>query len=235
MFVAKPQNNPMNILFICDEYPPGPHGGIGTAVQLLARALAAKGHQIVVAGFYDWGYGGADYEVDAGVQVHRFRRIGSGQWAQKRKNLFVRLSYRVFRKTGLLQRSIQKSLPVYERFLQQIIEKNSIEIAEVTDFQDYVQHLLTKTLFPTLPVPYVVKLHGNITHCNAGTDTLTSKAIFETEKEILQNAAGVISVSRFALQNTERLFDLKLPATILPNGLALAILRLRYRRKMKSG
>jgi glycogen synthase len=47
----------MNILFICDEYPPGRHGGIGTVVQLTARALVSQGHNVVVAGFYDWAYG----------------------------------------------------------------------------------------------------------------------------------------------------------------------------------
>ena len=29
----------MNILYICDEYPPGKNGGIGTMVQVLGREL----------------------------------------------------------------------------------------------------------------------------------------------------------------------------------------------------
>ena len=58
----------MNILLLCDEYPPGRHGGIGTAVQLLARALVREGHKVVVAGFYDWSYGGKDTEADQGVK-----------------------------------------------------------------------------------------------------------------------------------------------------------------------
>lgn len=42
----------MRICFLCHEYPPGPHGGIGTFTQLLARALAQRGHAVVVAGVY---------------------------------------------------------------------------------------------------------------------------------------------------------------------------------------
>ncbi len=42
----------MKIGFFCNEYPPRAHGGIGTFVRVLAEALAAQGHQIVVV---EWG------------------------------------------------------------------------------------------------------------------------------------------------------------------------------------
>lgn len=42
----------MKIGFVCHEYPPAPHGGIGTAVRALAHGLAARGHGVVVAGLY---------------------------------------------------------------------------------------------------------------------------------------------------------------------------------------
>lgn len=42
----------MHIAYLCDEYPPGPHGGIGSQTQTLARAMAARGHQVTVAGVY---------------------------------------------------------------------------------------------------------------------------------------------------------------------------------------
>ena len=40
----------MNILYYCDEYPPTRNGGIGTVVKLVAEAMAARGHQVTVAG-----------------------------------------------------------------------------------------------------------------------------------------------------------------------------------------
>jgi glycosyltransferase involved in cell wall biosynthesis len=42
----------MHICFLCSEYPPCPHGGIGTVTQVLGRALAARGHVVTVVGFY---------------------------------------------------------------------------------------------------------------------------------------------------------------------------------------
>lgn len=64
----------MRICFICHEYPPGPHGGIGTFTQVLARGLAQAGHQVRVAGMYRPDYPSPDYEEDQGVRVWRFRK-----------------------------------------------------------------------------------------------------------------------------------------------------------------
>lgn len=40
----------MKIVLICSEYPPRPHGGIGTFVQTLARALDQRNHSVTVVG-----------------------------------------------------------------------------------------------------------------------------------------------------------------------------------------
>lgn len=42
----------MNVAFVCNEYPPAPHGGIGSVVVELAPALAARGHRVRVVGVY---------------------------------------------------------------------------------------------------------------------------------------------------------------------------------------
>lgn len=43
----------MNIIFICNELPPGNTGGIGTFVNELTRKLALRGHNIFIVGFLD--------------------------------------------------------------------------------------------------------------------------------------------------------------------------------------
>jgi glycosyltransferase involved in cell wall biosynthesis len=40
----------MNIALICNEYPPRPHGGIGTFVSTLAKGLVTRGHNVIVVG-----------------------------------------------------------------------------------------------------------------------------------------------------------------------------------------
>ena len=80
----------MKICFVCSEYPPGPHGGIGTCVQVLGRGLARAGHVVRVVGVYRQDYPAADYEEDQSVRVWRLR-TPSGRFAG------VRSRYRLYR------------------------------------------------------------------------------------------------------------------------------------------
>ncbi|HEU4463877.1 MAG TPA: glycosyltransferase family 4 protein [Gemmatimonadota bacterium] len=61
----------MRICFLCNEYPPGPHGGIGTMTQLLGRALVRSGHAVRVVGAYPAGFPNRPGEIDEGVRVWR--------------------------------------------------------------------------------------------------------------------------------------------------------------------
>lgn len=90
--MAKPvlHITPLKICIICAEYPPGPHGGIGTIVQLAARKFVSSGHSVKVIGVYDAAYGGEDRFSDNGVEVYRLRQ-GSGKFS------FISSWYRQFR------------------------------------------------------------------------------------------------------------------------------------------
>lgn len=59
----------MHVCFLCNEYPPGPHGGVGSFTQTLARALVGRGHQVTVTGVYPRERSGE--ENDQGVRVLR--------------------------------------------------------------------------------------------------------------------------------------------------------------------
>jgi len=62
-----------NIALVCNEYPPCPHGGIGTFTQVVARTLVRKGWKVRVAGSYDVRLNFASREDDEGVEVYRLR------------------------------------------------------------------------------------------------------------------------------------------------------------------
>ncbi len=59
----------MHICFLCNEYPPGQHGGVGSFTQTLARALVDRGHKATVLGVYRAAKDST--EDDRGVQVVR--------------------------------------------------------------------------------------------------------------------------------------------------------------------
>ncbi len=62
----------MHVCFLCHEYPPARHGGIGSFTQTLARCLVQKGHAVTVAGLYPQPEPSA--ESDQGVQVIRLNQ-----------------------------------------------------------------------------------------------------------------------------------------------------------------
>jgi glycosyltransferase involved in cell wall biosynthesis len=78
----------LKIALVANEYPSGPHGGIGTFNQGLARALVSEGHQVTVIGTFpqakEWN--------DQGVRVVCLARP-TGPWAgfRERRNLYRRL------------------------------------------------------------------------------------------------------------------------------------------------
>jgi glycosyltransferase involved in cell wall biosynthesis len=79
----------MKICFICAEYPPGPHGGIGTMTQMLGRSLTKLGHDVRVIGVYPRSYPAPNFEVDEGVRIWRLRdHPMSGSWMFSRRRLF---------------------------------------------------------------------------------------------------------------------------------------------------
>ena len=60
----------MRIAFVCHEYPPLPHGGIGTFVETVARGFHQRGHYVTVVGL-----GEKDEErMQDGVRVVHLRR-----------------------------------------------------------------------------------------------------------------------------------------------------------------
>jgi glycosyltransferase involved in cell wall biosynthesis len=64
----------MHICFLCNEYPPSRHGGIGSLTQTLGRALTRNGCRVTVAGVYP--IGKAIREEDEGVSVIRLPHSG---------------------------------------------------------------------------------------------------------------------------------------------------------------
>jgi glycosyltransferase involved in cell wall biosynthesis len=83
----------MTICFICCEYPPALHGGIGSYIQTLGRALVRSGDRVRVAGIYPAHESALEYEEDQGVEVWRFRSpAGRLGWIAARYRLFRTLA-----------------------------------------------------------------------------------------------------------------------------------------------
>lgn len=209
----------MTILYLCDEYPPGRHGGIGTVVQLLAREMVKQGHKVIVAGFYDWGYGGEDEFVDEGVKVYRFRRQLAARFFEKPFSLPVRAVNKVLKMSGVFEMDIKKSLVKYRLFIEALIKEHGIDIIEMPDYTDYMRFSKNYITFPQFSVPVVVKLHGSLTHMARGNNETVPDRIWQMERDLLEQADAVCSVSRYASEMAIENFGYKQEITTLYNGI----------------
>jgi glycosyltransferase involved in cell wall biosynthesis len=102
----------MKLCFVCCEYPPARHGGIGSVTQVLARGFAAAGHEVRTVGLYAGLHEPAPAEDDEGVAVWRLPmpqgRLG---WTQGRRLLF--------------------------RTVKQWVERGEVDLIEVPDWEGY--------------------------------------------------------------------------------------------------
>ncbi len=214
---------PMKILYLCDEYPPGPHGGIGTAVQLVAREMVSLGHQVEVAGLYSPGYGQADREIDQGVGVHRFREAIDQPVFRYRDHLGVRVLHRLLKGSGIRHLSIRKSMKAYQAKLDALIQEKRIDLVVVPDYQDYMRFCIRPLPLLRFGVPRLVVLHGSKTFLARMAGTRESPAVRHMETEWVSQAQGIIAVSQFVESMSRRYFEWpdSLPTRVIPNGLVL--------------
>jgi len=203
----------MNILYICDEYPPGHHGGIGTSVRLLAREMVKQGHNVIVAGLYSPGYGGQDEFIDEGVKVYRFK------WQLDNALFNNKISRRILHFTGITDWDIKKSLHRVKDQLEQLIAENNIEIIEMPDYNDYIRHCRSYIPFPKLSVPVVVKMNGSCTYFAIEENRHVADHILKMEQTILNQADAVASVSKYTAVKSAEYFQYAKPIEVISNGI----------------
>lgn len=211
----------MNILYCCEEYPPGKNGGIGSMVKLLATQLAAQGHQVYVVGLYPHGYGGADCEEDGGVKVFRLRYATDRRLIRNDFSFTDNLLYRFLRFTGLLNWDTRRSSQRLFAKIQQLVQDHAINIIEMPDWNTFLHHTRSPMALPDLGAPLVVKFHGNHSYLRHQASQPVDPVIFEAEKGLLQKATALVAVSQYTAQQTAALFQLQKPIKVLYNGIQL--------------
>ncbi len=173
----------MKICFICNEYPPGPHGGIGTMTQVLARALVKNGHEVRSIGIYPSWYDAPQSQNDHGVQLTRMpeRKHPLG-WIASRYQLFQQVK-RSGRAQGL------------------------IDVVELPDYQGLAAG------WKALPVPVVARLHGSLAYFANELNRPIDKTTFWLERSSLRRVDFVSSVCRYTAEMTGRVFKLPMDST----------------------
>lgn len=206
----------MNILFICDEYPPGRNGGIGTMVQVLGRELVKQGHEVYVAGLYSYRYGQADYEEDQGVKVWRMRyglnlhTKPESRWY----NLLEKLPA-IIRRNLNGQRAFQK----YVDFVHQLVDKAKIDVIEIQDWNTFANHIGFIVEWPEFKAPLVLKSNGSHTYFSDEMHVPANKTLQQTDRLLYKRADALSAVSKYTADRNRVLFDITTEIGILYNSI----------------
>lgn len=205
----------MNILFICDEYPPGPNGGIGSVIQNLARELVIQGHQVYVVGLYTYQYGELDYEVDKGVKIWRLRygfNFGNN-----------RIFYKLQRKAPSILKSVlygSSDFVKFVDFIEKVIEVEKIDIIEQPDWNTYAYDIgISNPIFPKLKIPLTIKSHGSYSYFCKELQLPIIKEWGKIDQLIFLRADAISFVSKYCLEEDRTLFNFTVPTQILYNAL----------------
>lgn len=208
----------MNILFICDEYPPGQIGGIGTAVQTLGRELVKQGHRVVVAGLYPYSYGQKNYEEDHGIKVWRLR------YGLK---LPLKNNSRVYNAIDKLPDGIKhrlngkRAFSKFIRFLNKTIADEKIDLIEIADYNNFCQHIGFVATWPSFNVPLVLKSHGSHTYFCRELGVPPTGYLYQTDVALYKRADAFSAVSRYTAEEDKKIFGVSREIEVLYNGIPI--------------
>jgi glycogen(starch) synthase len=211
----------MKILYICEEYPPGKNGGIGTMVRLLGREMVRQGHSVYVIGLYLHGYGGADYEEDEGVRVWRLRygtdiglirNNGSGY----EKRLLQALKFSL-----VLQVDTLFSVRRLFRQIRKMVREENIDLIEIPDWNTFFQNSFLPIKLPPFGAPLLVKFNGSHSYFRQELGQKPRRHVFVSESGLMRRADALSAVSHYTAERTAALFSLTRPIEILYNSIKL--------------
>lgn len=184
----------MNILYYCDEYPPVPHGGIGTVVQIVAEAMAARGHKVIVAGRYLGHEKTCEDEFLNGVQVIRWYNDSYRTIPIYLASIFSK----IVKKSGG-RMAAQFKWNRTEALLNRIIQRERIDIVELPD---YIKELtkIKNLVSHKLSAPTVARIHGSNSFLHYYYYHESDQAKESQDACHLNRADAICAVSHFSRQ-----------------------------------
>jgi glycosyltransferase involved in cell wall biosynthesis len=161
----------MRICLICNEYPPAPHGGIGTFVKTLARSLAQLGHQVFAVGY---GHDARKRQWEDGP-VSVLTLPLAARWLEGCGNRYGRTLSFVAQKVH------------FSRALKALAAKAKFEVVESYDWSG--------PLWYHPGCPLVVRMHGANTAHNAYEGRTPSRLLKFAERRAVRIADRLVAVS----------------------------------------
>jgi glycogen synthase len=168
----------VRVCFICNEYPPSSHGGIGSITQILARELVKRGSRAVVVGIDPNAGPVPCREMDQGVEVYRLRLTAAPKigWLKTRYDLY--------------------------RYVAGRARAGEFDVLDVPDYEGW------NAGWGDLPLPVVVRLNGSASYFRQEMGKRMDRLMYLIEHHALRRADFCCSTSRYTAEKTRELFGL---------------------------
>jgi len=168
--------------FVCREYPPCNHGGVGTFYKDLTEGLISRGHYAIVFGIYSKNVldlSEAKEEIVNGVKVYRYpeKHTILGPYFD---DIYKRFQYR--------------------RITNHLIRKHCLDLIESNESTGHLPFPIKKDL--------VTRLHGSVTYISREINRPFSRFISYFERQQLKRSKLIIGVSQYTLRKTLEYFRL---------------------------
>jgi glycosyltransferase involved in cell wall biosynthesis len=212
----------LRILYICDEYPPGKTGGIGSTTNIMASKLSSEGHKIFVVGIYPHGYGGLDYEEQDSVKIWRLRYKTDIGIVSGMDTLWDKMAINALRMSGVLRIDALQQIRQLVSLIRKLIRDQEIDVIEMPDWNNFLFNIKPGDLYiPQFEVPLIVKMHGSLTSIRKGQGLSYSKRYMKKEKYLYQRADAICSVSTYTAEYCRKLYGIEKEITTMHNGVEL--------------
>lgn len=181
----------MKILFVCHEYPPKTHGGIGSFTKLLAEKLSENDIEVSVIGF------GEDTKsslvIENGVKVFRL------PCEKKINNKYLNI-IQGLRERWIFYKSVKKYIKSFRPSIIETYEWSGPLIWGIKGAK------------------LVVRLHGGNTANNDYMELKRNRLVSFYERRLLKNADFIIAVSNHIALLTQTSFNEKFSFKTLYSG-----------------
>jgi len=182
----------MRILYICHEYPPVHHGGIGSFTRQIAEKLALKNHDVIVVGYGD--------------KRTTYREVLNGVQIERLKNTKFDFSTILNYLNMVIRRII-----FYKRILKYVAEFKP-DLIETYDWS-------APLIFKPTKLPLITRLHGSNTAFNLYVGLKKTPLLFWMERKAIRQSDYILSVSDHIAEITQKSFGIKFTYKTIYNGI----------------
>lgn len=187
------EHRPLHIGLVCEEYPPTPHGGIGSVFRDLAEGLVAAGNRVTVVGV-------------STTREHRVTEIEERNGVR-----VVRLPPSSRRLPHRLRWDLERWR--LRRAIARLAREQPFDLVEAADYHGWLPR------GAGIAAPLVVRIHGSNLFYDTELARPPQVLDHRSERATLRNATHLASVSSYAARRTlEIIGEPQRACEVLPNA-----------------